>query len=137
MKISKIDKSKKNRFYFSESEKESFLEKWSRIDCMKCVVDGLFHVIFFFNFSWKSLKIRPFFWTPKDMNRLARLGPDLNVLSFWAFSAFSKNLHFSFFEVLRHREGPLSPTNQHRNSLGVILLRNNMCCFVAENCWFC
>ena len=51
---------------------------------------------------------------------------------FWAFSEFSKNLHFPVFEVLKHREGLLSPTNQHRNSLGVILLRNNMCCFC---CW--
>ena len=51
------------------------------------------------------------------------------IAHFGTFQHSQKNLHFSFFEVLRHREGPPSTTNQHRNSLGVILLKNNICCF--------
>ena len=52
--------------------------------------------------------------------------------SFLDFSEFSKNLHFSIFELLRHKEGLPSNTNQHNNTLGVLLHKNNTCCFC---CW--
>ena len=52
--------------------------------------------------------------------------------SFWDFLEFSKNLQFSLFELLRHNEGHLSNTNQHSNTLGVLLHKNNACCFC---CW--
>ena len=52
--------------------------------------------------------------------------------SFWDFSQFSKNLQFSLFELLSHKEGPLGNSNQHSNTLGVLLLENNICCFC---CW--
>ena len=51
---------------------------------------------------------------------------------FETFQHSQENLHFSYFEILKHMEGPLSTTNQHIDSLGAILLRNNMCCFC---CW--
>ena len=51
---------------------------------------------------------------------------------FETFQHSQENLHFSYFEILKHMEGPLSTSNQHRDSLGAILLRNNMCCFC---CW--
>ena len=52
--------------------------------------------------------------------------------SFLDFSEFSKNLHFSVFEFLRHAEGPLSNINQHINTLWVLLLKINTCCFCCR-----
>ena len=55
--------------------------------------------------------------------------------SFWDCSWFSENLRFSFFEHLRHNEGPLSSINQHSNILGAFLFNNNGCSFCSRKMW--
>ena len=56
--------------------------------------------------------------------------------SFWDFSEFSENLHFSLFESLEHGEGPPRNTHQGGNTLGSCCLKTPLVVFVAENCWF-
>ena len=58
--------------------------------------------------------------------QFSKIVEKLLILGF--FRIFKKS-PFSVFNLLRHEERHPSNTNQHSNTLGVMLLKNNTCCF--------